>query len=86
VLFLLKLLFTSDISSVKEPSVITAGSTGNKSLLQKMETFSEFPHFWEEEQMDPTVQAEQDKEVRDFEKRLEEMNKVCVCIDTTDLT
>eukprot|EP01119_Soliformovum_irregulare_P003782 TRINITY_DN14848_c0_g1_i1.p1 TRINITY_DN14848_c0_g1~~TRINITY_DN14848_c0_g1_i1.p1 ORF type:complete len:100 (-),score=28.04 TRINITY_DN14848_c0_g1_i1:85-384(-) len=54
-------------------------SPDNRSLLEKLESFSDFPQFWEEESdevfMDPQLKAEQDKEVEAFRVRLEEMNQ-----------
>jgi len=50
----------------------------NKSLLEKLASFSEFPQFWEEETAneyaDPEQKAAEDREVEEFRRRLESIN------------
>jgi len=51
------------------------GVPGGGKLAAKMAQFSEFPHFWEEEDdLDPNLKAEQDREVEEFRRRLESIH------------
>jgi len=54
-------------------------ASGRKSkLAEKMSLFSDFPQFWEEEEdLDPILKAEQDREVEAFRLRLEAPSAHC---------
>lgn len=63
----------------QEPTTPPKSQQPKLTLLEKIAAFKDFPRFWADENdlsddMDPQLKAQQDKEIEEFQKRLEQIN------------